>query len=103
MSVLKAVLLLIVAIGFASATVVVSVQALEALPERILTGITIGQGTLSPDFSTSTTSYTVSGITADTDNEYSVTVNATGGTNTGTLDVTVTVTNVDEEPVMTLN
>ena len=35
---------------------------------------------------------------ANTDNEYKVTINASDGTNTGTLDVTVTVTNVNEAP-----
>ena len=35
---------------------------------------------------------------SDTDNAYNVTVNASDGTNTITHDVTITVTNVDEEP-----
>ena len=40
---------------------------------------------------------------ADTDNVYSVTVQASDGTNTGSLDVTVTVTDVDEAPVVSGN
>ena len=38
---------------------------------------------------------------ADTDNAYEVTVVASDGTNTDTHDVTITVTNVDEAPVIT--
>ena len=77
MSVLKAVLILIVAVGIASATVVLPVQAQET-PERELTGITISPGTLSPVFDSDTKTYTVSGITADTDT-LSVTATAPDG------------------------
>ena len=38
----------------------------------------------------------------DEDNVYEVTVNATDGTNTGTLDVRITVTNEDEAPTLQL-
>ena len=38
---------------------------------------------------------------ADTDNVYEVTVNASDGTNSGSLDVTVTVTDVNEGVMMT--
>ena len=40
---------------------------------------------------------------SNTDNVYNVTVNASEGSNTATLDVTVTVTNVDEVPTIMLN
>lgn len=49
----------------------------------------------SPDYESPTDS--------DTDNVYEVTVNASDGTNTESLDVTVTVTNVDEAPTLMLN
>ena len=49
----------------------------------------------SPDYESPTDS--------DTDNVYEVTINASDGTSSGTLDVTITVTDVNEGPVMTTN